>query len=212
VVPRITCTGGRNLRGSSLASEGSRVRGLVVLGDTECARSGFEPVGELVAQGIDVAGAEAEGGEGGYGHVRSRTGSVGSEMRPAVRWTVAGMATIAAFGVVTWVCGAFVLPAIMSDAPTRWSIAGCLGVAVAALVALWGHSFATDGKTSEPSSSGDPSAPAKVTIRNRGNVRNIIKGGIFRGSVTQARDIYGQSRSGTEASQEPERKPRGDDQ
>jgi hypothetical protein len=49
----------------------------------------------------------------------------------------------AAFAVVAWVAGAFVLPLFMSSGADRWVVAAGLGVAVAALAALWGQSWAS---------------------------------------------------------------------
>lgn len=101
--------------------------------------------------------------------------------RPTLRWAVAVMVTIAAFAAATWICGAFVLP--MRDGGVRWGIAGGLGVAVAALAALWGHSYAT-AKHQKPAVEEARAAPA-----NTGRTSNKISGGTFHGPVTQGRDI-----------------------
>lgn len=65
------------------------------------------------------------------------------DMRRTVRWWVAGLVVVAAFGAATWVSGVFVLPLVMKSEADRWVVAAGLGVAVAALVALWGQSWAT---------------------------------------------------------------------
>lgn len=101
--------------------------------------------------------------------------------RPTLRWAVAASVTIAAFAAATWICGAFVLP--MRDGAARWSIASGLGVAVAALAALWGHSYAT-AEHQEPTVEKAHAAPA-----NMGRTSNKISGGTFHGQVTQGRDI-----------------------
>lgn len=108
-------------------------------------------------------------------------------MKPAVRWLVAALVTVAAFASVTWICGAVVLAAFMGDVGARWGIAGALGVAVAALAALWGHAFATREVTPETGSGGDISAALPGS--GSGSHRNVISGGTFHGPVAQGRDI-----------------------
>lgn len=66
------------------------------------------------------------------------------------RWLVAVMVTVAAFAMTTWICGALILPVVMRDPGVRWGVAGACGVAVAALAALWGHSFASAGRSEDP--------------------------------------------------------------
>ena len=65
------------------------------------------------------------------------------------RWLVAVMVTVAAFAMTTWICGALILPVVMRDPGVRWGVAGACGVAVAALAALWGHSFASAGRSED---------------------------------------------------------------
>jgi hypothetical protein len=101
--------------------------------------------------------------------------------RPTLRWAAAVLVTIAAFAAATWICGAFVLP--MRDGVVRWGIAGALGVAVAALAALWGHSYAT-AEHQEPAVEEAHAAPADA-----GRTSNKISGGTFHGLVIQGRDI-----------------------
>jgi hypothetical protein len=60
-----------------------------------------------------------------------------------VRWWIAGLVTVAAFGVTVWLLGALVLPLFMSGAADRWVVASGAGAAAAALVALWGQSWVT---------------------------------------------------------------------
>ncbi len=54
-------------------------------------------------------------------------------MRQTVRWCVAGLVVVAAFGAATWGSGVFVLPRAMKSEGDRWVVAAGLGVAVAAL-------------------------------------------------------------------------------
>jgi hypothetical protein len=101
--------------------------------------------------------------------------------RPTLRWAVAVAVTIATFAMATWVCGAFVLP--MRDGGARWGIAGGLGVAVAALAALWGHSYATaEHEQAEPEK-----APPAAAGKSPSSF--TIIGGTFHGPVTQAHDV-----------------------
>jgi hypothetical protein len=71
---------------------------------------------------------------------------------PTLRWLVAVVVTVAAFGVALWVCGALLLPLWLKSGADRWVVAAGLGVAVAALAALGCASWA--GGQSEDSSSG----------------------------------------------------------
>jgi hypothetical protein len=66
------------------------------------------------------------------------------------RWCGAVAVTIMAFAAATWVAGALVLPSVMHSSDIRWLVAAGLGVAVAALAALGGHSFATRDTSATP--------------------------------------------------------------
>jgi tetratricopeptide (TPR) repeat protein len=101
--------------------------------------------------------------------------------RPAFRWAVAVLVTIAAFAAATWICGAFALP--IRDGAVRWVIAASLGLAVAALAALWGNSYAT-AERQQPAAEGEHADTAGT-----GNTYDTISGGAFHGPVTQAREI-----------------------
>jgi hypothetical protein len=63
-------------------------------------------------------------------------------MSQTLRWCVVGLLTAAAFAIVTWVVGAFVLPLVTKSGPDRWAIAVGMGAAVAAVAGLWGQSWA----------------------------------------------------------------------
>lgn len=104
-------------------------------------------------------------------------------MSTSVRWLVAALVTAAAFAVPAWLCGAVLLPLAMTDGAARWGIATAAGLALAALAALWGQSFAS----AAPRSGDDPAAAG--TDRS-GDTRNAISGGSV-GPVVQARDISG---------------------
>jgi hypothetical protein len=77
----------------------------------------------------------------------SRSG--GGSMERNLRWAVAALVTLAAVAVPTWLCGAVVLPPLLKDGAIRWGLAGVVGVALAALAALWGHSYATGTEKKE---------------------------------------------------------------
>lgn len=89
-------------------------------------------------------------------------------MKPIFSWLIAALVTSGAFAMATWICGALVLPGLLKDSGVRWGLAGALGVAVAALAALWGHSYATTPHGE--SALHDPAAPAAlygtITTRN----------------------------------------------
>ena len=106
-----------------------------------------------------------------------------------VRWLVASLVTITAFAMATLICGALILPTVMKDPGVRWGVAGALGVAVAALAALWGHSFATAERSTDAAHTTSATAPT-TTITRPGTTSNKISGGTFHQPVIQARDIY----------------------
>ena len=65
-------------------------------------------------------------------------------MGQAGRWMVAGLATMAAFAAATWVTGVFLFTRLLPSPGTRWPVAVTIGAAVAAFIALWGQSWATE--------------------------------------------------------------------
>jgi hypothetical protein len=67
-----------------------------------------------------------------------------------VKWCAVGLVAAAAFGSVTWVAGAFVLPLVIKSGADRWAIAVGLGAAVAAVAAAWGQWWATREPMAEP--------------------------------------------------------------
>ena len=71
-------------------------------------------------------------------------------MNRTLRWWVAGLVAALAFGVATYLSGAFLLPLVMKSAADRWVVAAGVGVAVAALAALWGQSWAMRDSLADP--------------------------------------------------------------
>jgi hypothetical protein len=111
-------------------------------------------------------------------------------MKRFFRWTVAALVTVIAFVTATWAGGALVLPSVMKDPGVRWSVASGLGVAVAALAALWGHGFAntTEAEGSKPPPSGrvvEASGSGAVAI-GQDNRASIITGSVRLGSTPAA--------------------------
>jgi hypothetical protein len=92
-------------------------------------------------------------------------------MSRAARWLVTVLVTVAAFGVSLWVCGALLLPLWLKSGADRWVVAAGLGVAIAALAALWGASWA--GGEFEDSLSG----PAERSISAGGDISGIASTG-----------------------------------
>ena len=66
------------------------------------------------------------------------------------RWAVGALVTVTAFGVAAWLAGAWILVPVIASSADRWVVASGLGVAVAALAALWGHSYATKEHEAPP--------------------------------------------------------------
>ena len=129
-------------------------------------------------------------------------------MKQIAKWLVAIVATIAAFGAASWICGELILPAVMKNSGIRWGLAGALGVAVAALAAMWGLSFAATGRSSGIAPSDDSGAPAEIAKAGSGDTRNKISGGTFHGPVIQGRDMSGPYPLGTTPLQSPDSETR----
>ncbi len=99
-------------------------------------------------------------------------------MKQIIKWFVAVLVTVAAFSAATWASGVVLSLVHALDPDVRWGISGSVGVAVAALAALWGYGFA----------SGEREAAAADHPQD---VLNQISGDIKGGQVIQARDIAG---------------------
>jgi hypothetical protein len=96
-------------------------------------------------------------------------------------WCAAGLVTVAAFSAATWISGAFALPGVLKSGPDRWVVAAGLGVAVAALAALWGHSWATRGREARSGRGGRGSGPAAGARGAARGERSIAAGGDISG-------------------------------
>ncbi len=84
-------------------------------------------------------------------------------MGRAGRWLVAAGMTLAVFSTSLWISGSFILPLWIKSGPDRWVIATGVGLAIVALVALWGVGFArheNEGNV-EPA---DSHGPSEVTM------------------------------------------------
>ena len=99
---------------------------------------------------------------------------------------VAGAVTVAAFGVATWISGAFLLPLIMKSVADRWVVAAGLGVAVAALAALGCQSWVirpgrptheADGATGGLRADTGLAAPRDRSIAAGGDISGIASTG-----------------------------------
>jgi hypothetical protein len=125
-------------------------------------------------------------------------------LKSVVRWSVAGLVTVFTFSTATWICGALVLRTMMKDPAVRWGVAAGLGVAVAALAALWGESFANGEKKTEGIPSATSALTAQASSAPQGGTHNEISGGIFHGPVFQGRNFSGSQTVGTALPQDPD--------
>jgi hypothetical protein len=98
-----------------------------------------------------------------------------------LRWFVAGVLTVAAFTVGTWVAGAIVLPHLVADHADRWVIAVGCGAAVTALAAMWGYRYATaeaaDAPKTDRPTGPTASAAGERSISVAGNLGGIASTG-----------------------------------
>src|ERR1700683_1377100 len=88
----------------------------------------------------------------------------------SIRWLVAVVVTVAAFGASLWVCGALLLPLWLKSGADRWVVAAGLGVAVAALGASW-------AEQSKATASDSSSAPGKGSISAGRDISGIASTG-----------------------------------
>ena len=79
---------------------------------------------------------------------------------------MAALVTMTAFGVATWVSGAFILPLWLAASADLWPIALGVGAAAAGLAGLWGQSFAT--QTGRDAAAGRDYRPVTVAGANPG--------------------------------------------
>ena len=101
---------------------------------------------------------------------------LGAAMDRGTRWLLAVVVTVVAFMVPTVVCGVWLLPTWLKDAPTCWAVASGLGVAVAALAALWGHGFATGDETKQTAAD-RATASGRQAIAFNGSVTGNVSTG-----------------------------------
>lgn len=97
---------------------------------------------------------------------------------------------MAALALVTWLCGAFLLPHAIKDAGIRWGIAATAGAVLAGFLALWGQSLAADGRRAASDGVDQREAagqPAR-TVTGAGDVKVTFKGGTFHQQVSISRD------------------------
>jgi hypothetical protein len=105
-----------------------------------------------------------------------------------IKWWVAGLVAAVAFGVSVWLSGALLLPQLMKSSADRWAVAVGFGLAVVALVALWGQSWAMQETRT---------APGEDSSRRQGEVgphviaadeRAIVAGGDISGIAATGDD------------------------
>jgi hypothetical protein len=123
-------------------------------------------------------------------------------MSGMARWSVAVLVTAAAFGIAAWVSGAFLLPAVMRSGADRWVLAAGLGVAVAALAALWGHSWAQAGRRNIAGRGEQSAGSAAAASSAAGGGRSITAGGDITG-IASTGDGAPTRRRGTWAGPSP---------
>lgn len=114
------------------------------------------------------------------------------------RWCGAVAVTILAFAAATWVAGALVLPHVVHSPDIRWLVAAGLGVAVAALAALGGHSFVTRDRSAAP-------AGRTVTASGAGSI--AVGGGISGTASTGGRPASSRRPPGGDAGIRPAADP-----
>jgi hypothetical protein len=61
------------------------------------------------------------------------------------RWLVAGLVSLVALVLASWLSGALVLPRLLPSGDARWPAALGIGAAAAAFAGLWGQSWASAG-------------------------------------------------------------------
>lgn len=82
-----------------------------------------------------------------------------------VRWLMAFGVTSVVCVVSLWISGAFILPLWVKSDTNCWVIASSIGVALAAVAALWGKTFAQseNKETNDPSGSDEHSRASLPT-------------------------------------------------
>lgn len=88
-------------------------------------------------------------------------------MKKLSRWLVAIISTISAFAIGLYGAGSLILPLWIKSDADRWVIAAGLGVALAALAALWGINFIQGRGAEEVDEKTGSSYPGPVSLRAR---------------------------------------------
>src|SRR5712691_117142 len=100
-------------------------------------------------------------------------------MTNMARGALAFFMVAAVFALVTWLCGAIILPDVLRDPVVRWTVSTAAAIAIDAFVAIWAYSF-SKGNENDETGTAKPGA---------GRTRNLIKKAVILGPVTQGRDI-----------------------
>ncbi|MEU4682555.1 hypothetical protein [Streptomyces xinghaiensis] len=85
-----------------------------------------------------------------------------------------------AFAIPTWLCGAVLLPSVLTDAAVRWGLSSALGVVLATLAVAWGQGFATRARqedTLHPSPNESVTASGLRSIAVKGDPTGNISTG-----------------------------------
>lgn len=107
-------------------------------------------------------------------------------MSRGMRWFLAAVVTTLAFVMPTLVCGVWILVPVLPDGGTRWGVASGLGVALAALAALWGHGFATGDTQKSEERSSLPNAGVRALGGRAVAVGGSVRGGVITGDGVPA--------------------------
>jgi len=125
-------------------------------------------------------------------------------MRRSWRWWLAGLVSVLTFLVVTWVVTKYLPPSWLKDANQRLAVGCGAGTAAAALVALWGKTFAM---AKDLPAESVPVSPRTVTVTGNNigiasagdRVRNIQGTASLPGTPPQASESPGRATGGEDA-------------
>jgi hypothetical protein len=84
-------------------------------------------------------------------------------MTKFARWALAGLVTVALFGLCAWIGGALVLPHLMRSSADRWAVAVGAAAVVSALAGTWAAAWAGRAESAEPAT------PARSVVIGRDN-------------------------------------------
>jgi hypothetical protein len=97
-----------------------------------------------------------------------------TKLKKLARWLIAIIATISAFAVGLYGAGSLFLPLYIKSGGDRWVIAAGLGVAFAALAALWGINFVEGTDNEVVDEKADGSYPGSITLRAKASEKARI--------------------------------------